>query len=135
MVSFQPCREVAMEMPVGERFARAIAAKDAPALLRLLAPQVEFRAMTPGRFWEADSAVDVVKDVILGHWFEPTDQIEGIDAIETGTVVDRERVSYRFRVTSDGAPYIVEQQAYLDVAPEGISWLRIMCSGYQPVEK
>lgn len=124
-----------MEMPVGERFARAIAAKDAPALMELLAPKLEFRAMTPGRFWEAESAADVVNDVILGHWFEPTDRIDAIEGIETGTVVDRESVSYRFRVTNDDGAYIVEQHAYLDVAPEGISWLRIMCSGYQPVDR
>ncbi|MCU1430779.1 MAG: hypothetical protein JWL83_4779 [Actinomycetia bacterium] len=122
-----------MEMSVGERFARAVAAKDAPALLGLLAPTVDFRAMTPGRFWEANSAVELVDDVILGHWFEPSDRIEAIEGIENDVVVDRQRVGYRFRVTNDEGTFIVEQQAYLGVEDDVVSWLRVMCSGYRPV--
>ena len=123
-----------MDMPISERFARAIAARDASALLGLLAPQVDFRAMTPGRFWEASSAREVVDDVIFGKWFEPTDRIDGIEAIETDVVVDRERVGYRFRVTNDDGAFIVEQQAYVSVEDDGIAWLRIMCSGFRPVQ-
>jgi hypothetical protein len=124
-----------MEIPVGERFARAVAAKDTEALLGLLDPQIDFRAMTPGRFWEESSASAVVNDVIFGHWFEPTDQIEAIEGIEHGMVVDRHRVGYRFRVTNDDGTYTVEQQAYIGVQDDCISWLRIMCSGYRPVEQ
>jgi hypothetical protein len=124
-----------MKVPVGERFARAIAAKDAPALLGMLAAQVDFRAMTPGRFWEADSAVELVNDVIFGHWFKPADRIEAIEAIEHDVVVDRERVGYRFRVTNEGGTFIVEQQAYLSVQDDEVAWLRIMCAGYLPVEQ
>jgi hypothetical protein len=81
-----------MSMQIGERFARAVAAKDAPALLGLLAPEVDFRAMTPVRFWESNSAVEVVDDVVFGKWFEPTDLIESIEGIENDVVMDRERV-------------------------------------------
>jgi len=70
-----------METPVGERFARAVAAKDREALLDLLDPEIDFRAMTPGRFWEETSAVAVVNDVIFGRWFESTDRIEAIEGI------------------------------------------------------
>ena len=122
-----------MGMPVGERFARAIAAKDAATLVGLLGPEVDFRAMTPGRFWEASSPAEVVDDVIFGRWFEPTDRIEAIEAIENDVVVDRERVGYRFRVTNDEGEFVVEQQAYLGVEDDTIAWLRIMCSGYRPV--
>jgi hypothetical protein len=124
-----------MSEPIGERFARAIAAKDAPALRRLLAPQVDFRALTPGRFWEADSAAEVVDEVILGHWFESTDRIEAVEAIENDRVVDRERVGYRFRVRNADGPFLVEQQAYLGVEDDAITWLRIVCSGYRPIEQ
>jgi hypothetical protein len=122
-----------MDMPIGERFARAIAAKDAPALLGLLAPSLDFKAMTPSRFWEADSPAQLVDEVILGKWFEPTDRIESIEGIEHGEVADRERVSYRFRVANDDGAFLVEQQAYLCAEDEGITWLRIMCSGYRPI--
>jgi hypothetical protein len=124
-----------MNALIGERFARAIAEKDSSALLELLAPEIDFRAMTPGRFWEADTAVEVVDDVILGQWFEPTDHIETIEAIEQGAVVDRERVAYRFRVSNAAGAFIVEQQAYFGVEHDAITWLRVMCSGYRPVEQ
>jgi hypothetical protein len=127
--------EVAMTTSIGERFARAVAEKDASTLLELLAPQVDFRAMTPGRFWEAGTAVEVVDGAILGHWFEPTDVIEAIEGINHDAFVDRERVGYRFRVTNSDGSFIVEQQAYYAVEDNAISWLRIMCSGYRPIEQ
>jgi hypothetical protein len=120
-------------MPIGERFARGIAAKDGQTLLELVAPQVDFRALTPGRVWEASSAAEIVNDVILGHWFAPSDRIVAIEGIENDVVVDRERVGYRFRVTNDDGEFIVEQQAYLGVEDDTIAWLRVMCSGYRPV--
>jgi hypothetical protein len=119
--------------PAGERFARAIAAKDAPALLDVLAPDVDFRAMTPGRFWEAGSAREIVDDVILGHWFEPSDHIDALESVESETVADRERVIYRFHVTNADGSFVVEQSAYFAVVDDRISWLRIMCAGYRPV--
>jgi len=123
-----------MEMPIGERFVRAIAAKDGPGLLALLAPQVDFRALTPGRFWEANSAVEVVNEGIFGHWFETTDRIVAIEHIEHDVVVDRERVGYRFRVINTDCAYAVDQQAYFGVENDVIAWLRIMCAGKQPVQ-
>ena len=76
-----------------------------------------------------------VDDVIFGHWFEATDRIEAVEGIEHGTVVDRQRVGYRFRVKNDEGTFTVEQQAYLGVQNDRIAWLRIMCSGYRPVEQ
>jgi hypothetical protein len=124
-----------MDVPFGERFARAIAAKDAPTLRGLLAPGIDFKAMTPSRIWEASSPAELVDEVILGKWFEPTDRIESIEDIETGEVADRQSVRYRFRVTNGDGAFLVEQQAYLGVEDAGITWLRIMCSGYRPIEQ
>jgi hypothetical protein len=119
-------------MPIGERFARAVATKDAPALLAVLAPDIDFRALTPGRFWEASSAAEVVDEVIFGYWFEPTDQIEAIEKIEHDIVVDRQRVGYRFHVRNADGEFTVEQQAYFNVENDTITWMRVMCAGYQP---
>lgn len=83
---------------IGARFARALAAKDAEALLGLVAPDVDVRALTPGRPWEASSAEELVHDVLLGHWYEDTDVITGVDSVDTGAVGDRHRVTWRFRV-------------------------------------
>ena len=38
---------------VAERFVDAFARRDRAALLDLFTPEVDFRGMTPGRFWEA----------------------------------------------------------------------------------
>jgi hypothetical protein len=39
---------------LGPRFVAALAAKDTDGLVALFASEVDFRGMTPGRFWEAD---------------------------------------------------------------------------------
>ena len=122
-----------MEPHLGEPFVRAVAAKDAAGLTALLSDDVDFKALTPKRFWEAESAASVVDDVIFGHWFEPSDHIDAIEAIDCDTVVDRQRVGYRLHVTNDEGAFAVEQQAYLDVHDGRITWLRIMCAGYQPL--
>lgn len=119
-------------MTLGERFARALAAKDAAALRALLSPGIEFRAMTPGRFWESDAADEIVDDIILGTWFTPSDDIVDVIDVATGSVGSRQHVSYRLAIRRAGDDYLVEQHAYLDPAGEAIGWLRIMCSGYQP---
>jgi hypothetical protein len=118
---------------VGERFVQAIAAKDVPALLDVLAPDVDFRAMTPHRFWEAATAKEIVDDVILGRWFEPSDHIDALESVESESVADCERIIYRFHVTNADGAFLVEQSAYFEVVDERISWLRVMCAGYRPV--
>ena len=39
---------------LGARFVEAVAAKDPERLRAVLHPQVDFRALTPNRFWVAD---------------------------------------------------------------------------------
>jgi hypothetical protein len=40
---------------LGSRFVAALAAKDTDRLVALFASDVDFRGLTPRRFWEADS--------------------------------------------------------------------------------
>ena len=117
---------------LGEALARAIAAKDHDRVLDLLHPALDFRAMTPGRVWEANSPADVVDALKL--WFEDGDCIESIDALDVDRFADRERVGYRFRVRNAEGEHLVEQQAYLSERDGRIGWLRVMCSGYRSVE-
>lgn len=123
-----------MSHDLGARLAKAMATKDGAGLLDVLAPEVDFRAMTPDRFWEAGSARAVV-DIAFGDWFEPTDRIDALDDLQTGAVADRNRVAYRLQVSNATGTYLVEQQAYFEVEDDRITWLRIMCSGYRPVER
>lgn len=122
-------------MDEGERFARALAAKDRAALLDVLAPEVDFKGLTPRRFWEAATAGELVDGVLLGQWFEPSDEIESLDEVGAGRVADAERVAYRLRVASGGGTYAVEQQAYYTVENGRIAWLRVLCSGFRPIEE
>lgn len=112
-------------------FARAVAAKDLGGVNELLHPEVDFRAMTPGRIWDAEGPEDVL--AALGTWFDDDDVIEGIESLDTDVFADRERVGYRLRVRNNDGLHLVEQQAYLSEREGRIGWLRIMCAGYRPV--
>jgi hypothetical protein len=117
----------------GEHFARALAAKDAAALCALLADQVDFQALTPGRHWQAGTAGQAVREIILARWFGEGDDITGLCSVMSGRVLDREHVAYRMRVRRSGRDHLVEQQAYYLTEGPRITWMRVLCSGYQPV--
>jgi hypothetical protein len=116
---------------LGERFAEALAAKDFERAGGLLDPEVDFRALTPSRAWEASGADQVVSD-ILPLWLEESDHVDGLLEVESGRVADRERVAYLFRVHNDDGDFLVEQQAYYDERDGRIAWMRILCSGFRP---
>jgi hypothetical protein len=120
-----------MMATTGERFARALATKDNAALCTLLADGVDFQALTPGRHWQAATPRQVVEEIILGHWFGAGDHIEELCSVTTGQVAEREHVAYRMRVRRSGSDYLVEQQAYYSTDGEHITWMRVLCSGYQ----
>jgi hypothetical protein len=72
-------------------------------------------------------------DEVLRQWFEESDELEEVLAIDTGSVADRERVTYRFRGQNPEGPFVVEQQAYYTQSEGRINWMRVLCSGYRPV--
>lgn len=120
----------------GRMFAAALAGKQVAVLTGLLAPDVDFRGLTPGRAWEATSAAGVL-EVLLDHWFEPTDVIDELLAVSTSFVADRRHVSYRLAGHNADGPFVVEQQMYFmingdDPAGERITWMRVLCSGFRP---
>jgi hypothetical protein len=119
---------------LGERFARALAGKDGPGLIDLLDPEIDFLGLTPNRLWEASSAKALVDDVILGAWFEADDHIDALEDVQIGSVADRDRVSYRLRVSNPDGIFLVEQQAYFDADNDRINWLRVLCSGFRAVD-
>jgi hypothetical protein len=112
-------------------FARALAEKDSERLRGLLASDVDFRALTPRRSWEA-SDPDAVLEIVFGHWFEEADEIEAVEAIDTDDFADRQRVGYRFSISNPEGRFVVEQQAYLSERDGEIAWMRVVCSGFRP---
>lgn len=118
---------------LGGAFADALAAKDFDRIRDLLHPEIEFRGLTPRRNWEA-SDPDTVIGAVLRTWFEGSDEIEELEKLETDAFADRERVGYRFRVRNPEGLFRVEQQVYLSERDGRIGWMRVVCSGFRPVE-
>lgn len=116
---------------LGADFAHALAEKDSNRLVELFGAEIDFRAMTPGRTWEASDAGAVLA-ILFGNWFEDDDDIEALERIDTDTFADRQRVGYRFRVSNPEGRFLVEQQAYLSERDRKIVWMRVLCSGYRP---
>lgn len=119
---------------IGSRYVAALAAKDTAALTSVFADDVVFRGLTPNRFWEAGTPDQVVHEVLY-RWFNGTDVIDGVEHVDAGTVVDRGRVDYRFRVRNADGVHAVEQRAYFDVDDAGrICRMHVMCAGFRLVE-
>jgi hypothetical protein len=113
---------------VTSEFLDAILARDLPRARRLLAPAIDFRAMTPSRFWEADDPAGV--EDVLRAWFEHPDRdIERVEPTEPASVEDTLRVGWRVHGSGADGPFVYEQQAFLREHEGRLVWLRIMCSG------
>jgi SnoaL-like domain len=121
----------ASESNLGRAFAEALGHKEFDRVAALLAPDVDFRALTPRRAWEATGTQAVVDDV-LRQWFEDSNQLEQVISIETDSVADRQRVAYRFHGRNQDGPFVVEQQVYYSERDGGIDWMRVVCSGFRP---
>jgi hypothetical protein len=118
---------------LGTDFAQALAKKDFARIAELLHPEVDFRALTPRKFWEASDPDTAIAEVFR-VWFEDSDEIEELVALDTDAFADRERVGYRLRVRNPEGLHLVEQQAYLSERDGRIGWLRIVCSGNRPID-
>ena len=62
-----------------------------------------------------------------------TEQVDELISVETATVVNRERVGYRYRLSNPDGSFLCEQQAYLSERDGRIGWLRLVCSGSRPM--
>jgi hypothetical protein len=118
---------------LGSSFAAALALKDFDRVRDLLHPEIDFRGLTPRRFWEAEDPEAVVSGA-LRQWFEDSDEILELLRVDTDAFADRERVGYRFLVRNPEGLFEVEQQAYIGERDGRIGWMRVLCSGYRPVE-
>ena len=108
---------------VGRDFARAVA---------LLHPEIDFRAMTPNRVWEADGPAGV--EAVLREWLDdPDEDVEGIEATEPISIEDTVRVGWLVHISDVDGPHIFEQQAYVRERDAQITWMRVMCSGWIPL--
>lgn len=124
-----------MEQPqttLGTDFAKAFAAKDADRIRELVHPEIDFRALTPNRNWEA-SDQDKLVSMLFDEWLEDSDEVQGIESVESDSFADRERVGYRLAVRCPDGNFLVEQQAYIEERDGTIGWMRVVCSGWRPI--
>jgi hypothetical protein len=119
-----------IEEPIGTAFAQALAGRDFGALRALLDPEVEFRALTPKRTWEASGDVETVG--LFGRWFDEATVIDQVDDVSTHSVGDRCHLAYRFSGHDDEGQFVVEQHVYYSERGGRIDWMRMMCSGFRP---
>lgn len=115
---------------LGARFAAAIEVRDREALRNLFATPVQFRAVTPRRFWEAETPSDVA-DLVLGTWFAESKQITHVSLVEDDTVGDISKITYRMSVATESGPTVIEQVAYYLVQDDRITHVRLVCSGFR----
>jgi hypothetical protein len=116
---------------VTSEFVDAILLRDFSRACSLLHPDIDFRAMTPNRVWEADDPAGV--EQVLRAWFEhPARDVERVDPTEPASVEDTLRVGWRVHGSDADGPFIYEQQAYVREDDGQVVWLRVMCSGPRP---
>jgi hypothetical protein len=121
----------ATDRSLGAQMAYAIAAKDETAFRARFSTPVIFRAVTPRRFWDADTPMGV-SDIVLGTWFGPDKTITAVTFVESDTVGDVKKVSYRMKVDLASGPSVIEQVAYYSEHDGQITHLRLVCSGFRP---
>jgi hypothetical protein len=115
---------------LGVDFARAFGARDRERIRELVDPELDFKALTPRRFWEA-ADVDGLLEILFDIWIRESDEIRGIEKLERDLFADRECVGYRFRVANEKGEYLVEQQAFVTERDGQIAWMRLVCSGWR----
>ena len=92
-------------------------------------PAIEFRALTPRREWHLATRGDVLD--VLHTWFGDCD-IQDVLRVDTSEIGARHHVAYRYQGERTDGPFVIEQQAYYDETGGQISWVRLLCSGFQP---
>ena len=113
---------------VSERWAAALRSADFAGLGRCLAPDVRIRAVLPSRFADASGRDEAV--ALLREWLGG-DRGFAVLSADSGTVGDVLRLGYRVRI-SGLEPSLMEQHGYARVGADGITDLRLVCSGWMP---
>lgn len=116
---------------LGVRLVRAIAGQDREALAALLAPDVRFRALTPGATWEAEDPAGVC-DIVLGTWFAPDRVVTGVRSVQLDQSLPVTQVGYRLAVLRPEGPTEIEQRAMYVADAEHMTALWLCCTGFHP---
>jgi hypothetical protein len=118
-------------LTAAEGFLDAVVARDFGAARERLHPEIDFRAMTPSRIWEADGPAEI-EQILRGWLADPDEEIHAIEPIAGTTIEDTARFGWLVHGSDADGPFTFEQLAYVRERDGQIAWLRVMCSGPRP---
>jgi len=116
------------EITPPRRFLELLAARDFERLAASLASDAHARFLLPHGLEEYDGRDAIVARI--RSWFGSASVFDLTSSTED-KVGMRDRISWRFSVVRDGSRQLIEQLAYLDLAPQGIERIDLLCSGFQ----
>ena len=116
------------ETALPDAFLAALSIRDFDRLAECLAPSAQARLLLP-RGPEVQSGRDDIARRFAG-WFAAGADFSMLES-DNDAVGLRHRLRWRLRMSRNHqAPEIVEQVAFVDVEPDGISRIDLVCSGF-----
>lgn len=116
------------ETAITDAFLAALSIRDFDRLAQCLAPSAQARLLLP-RGPEVQSGRDDIARRFQG-WFAAGSDFSVLGA-SSERVGPRHRLTWRLRMSRNlQPPEIVEQVAFVDVGPDGISDIDLVCSGF-----
>lgn len=110
------------------QFLELLAARDFDRLAGTLSSDAHARFLLPHGLEEYAGGDAIVRRI--ESWFGSASVFDLTSSSEE-TVGPRHRLSWRFSVVRDGARQVIEQLVYLDLGPQGIERIDLLCSGFQ----
>jgi TusA-related sulfurtransferase len=118
-----------MDGSTSQTFVGLLAARDFERLTATFASDAHARFLLPHGLEEY-----AARDAIVGRikaWFGSASLFELLSSTEE-PVGHRQRLSWRFSVVRDGrSREVIEQLVYLNLGPNGIEQIDLLCSGFQ----
>ncbi|HEY6924635.1 MAG TPA: hypothetical protein VI653_14275 [Steroidobacteraceae bacterium] len=115
-------------MTAPEEFVKLLAARDFDRLAGTLAEDAEGRLLLPYGLEEPKGRGPIVAH--FKRWFGGASRFELAFSNEE-TVGGRQRMTWRFNVERDGRREVIEQLVYVNLGPNGIRKIDLLCSGFQ----
>jgi hypothetical protein len=111
-------------------FLAALSLRDFQRFADCLAPSAQARMLLPKGPEVRSGREDIVQR--FEGWFAPHSEFRVLDSSRE-QVGRRNRLTWRFQMSRGGnSPEVVEQVAFVDVGPEGIDEIDLLCSGFLP---
>jgi TusA-related sulfurtransferase len=115
-------------MKTPEEFVRLLALRDFDRLAGTLAEDAQGRLLLPYGLEEPTG-----RDAIVAHfkrWFGSASRFE-LTSSDEEVVGSRHRITWRFNVEREGRREVIEQLVYIELGPQGIRKIDLLCSGFQ----